>query len=315
MTELKRPKKTLYHYTDSAGLLGILGRPVTFKNADRGATFGTLWATDARYLNDSKELTFGRKNMIEELDKQAEAPGQSSTVRKQLLALADDVREGRFDMTWHEKAQKAVPYVACLCENGDLLSQWRGYGDDGGGYAIGFSPDVLTRFYTVNAAMVAHGDSFPLASMQLYGGPEKVIYGRNKTRPYMAKHAKEAADAMQLVDVGEKDYPWDVHRLQALTTLARVKHKAFREEHEWRFIEHDAGMDKAEFRAGSIGLIPYMKLYFPLAENTHGEPTITEVVVGPGGNRTLRADALKRLLRQIGSPETRVRLSKAPFRG
>ena len=30
-------------------------------------------------------------------------------------------------------------YIACFCENGDLLSQWRGYGAIGNGYALGFA--------------------------------------------------------------------------------------------------------------------------------------------------------------------------------
>ncbi|ELB87615.1 hypothetical protein Rwratislav_38958 [Rhodococcus wratislaviensis IFP 2016] len=51
-----------------------------FEGADRGATFGTLWATDARYLNDSEEVIYGTKIMVEELERQADASGQSPTV-------------------------------------------------------------------------------------------------------------------------------------------------------------------------------------------------------------------------------------------
>ncbi|WP_319617807.1 DUF2971 domain-containing protein [Rhodococcus opacus] len=286
-----------------------------FEGADRGATFGTLWATDARYLNDSEEVIYGTKIMVEELERQADASGQSPTVRDQLLTLADDVRKNRFDMEWHAKAKRAVPFVACLCQEGDLLSQWRGYGDGGGGYAIGFSPEVLTEFYTVNDSMIQQDDGFGLASTPLLRGPGKVIYGQSKTRRYMAKFAQETSEGMRLVEAGVKGYSWDIYRLQALTTLAGVKHNAFREENEWRFIEHDSGLGKAEFRAGGIGLIPYIKLYFPITNGTHGDPPIREIVVGPGGDRKLRAEALKRLLRQIGIPDTQVRLSKAPFRG
>jgi hypothetical protein len=32
-----------------------------------------------------------------------------------------------------------TPFITCFCENGDLLSQWRGYSDQGEGFAIGFS--------------------------------------------------------------------------------------------------------------------------------------------------------------------------------
>ncbi|NMM91245.1 hypothetical protein B2J88_44255 [Rhodococcus sp. SRB_17] len=287
------PQTPLYHYTDSAGLLGILAYPEKFKGAPKGMTFGTLWATDANYLNDSEEVTYGSEILAEELEKQADAPEQTPSVATKLRELADDVHENRFDMTWHEQAQQAVPYVACLCEDGDLLSQWRGYGDGGGGYAIVFTPATLTRFYTVNADMVAYGDEFGLAAMQLQDGPERIIYGHNDTRARMAEYAQEKVKSMKLVEAKVRDYSWDIYRLTALTALTQVKHDAFLEEAEWRFIEHDAGMGKAEFRAGNIGLIPYTKLYFPITDGTHGDPTITEIVVGPGGDRTLRANALR----------------------
>ncbi|OQM78053.1 hypothetical protein [Rhodococcus sp. 66b] len=57
----------------------------------------------------------------------------------------------------------------------------------------------------------------------------------------------------------------------------------------------------AKFRAGNIGLIPYTKLYFLITDGTHDDPIITEIVVGPGGDRPLRANALNRRLRKIGS--------------
>jgi hypothetical protein len=36
-------------------------------------------------------------------------------------------------------------YIACFCRQPDLLSQWRGYGAVGGGYAVGFVARELAR--------------------------------------------------------------------------------------------------------------------------------------------------------------------------
>jgi hypothetical protein len=36
-------------------------------------------------------------------------------------------------------------FAFCLSENGDLLSQWRSYGRDGSGIAVGFSSEMLTK--------------------------------------------------------------------------------------------------------------------------------------------------------------------------
>lgn len=38
---------------------------------------------------------------------------------------------------------KFSPYVCCFSEDGDLLSQWRGYASDGSGFSIGFNSDIF----------------------------------------------------------------------------------------------------------------------------------------------------------------------------
>ncbi|WP_082851044.1 MULTISPECIES: DUF2971 domain-containing protein [unclassified Sulfitobacter] len=42
-------------------------------------------------------------------------------------------------------ADSTEGFALCLSENGDLLSQWRAYAQDGLGIAIGFSSDWLTK--------------------------------------------------------------------------------------------------------------------------------------------------------------------------
>jgi hypothetical protein len=40
---------------------------------------------------------------------------------------------------------KVIPYVACFSEQGDILSQWRAYSDDGKGVSIGFNLGKLVQ--------------------------------------------------------------------------------------------------------------------------------------------------------------------------
>ncbi len=53
----------------------------------------------------------------------------------ELVDVASVIVEGYPDST--------EGFAFCLSEKGDLLSQWRSYGRDGSGIAIGFAPDVL----------------------------------------------------------------------------------------------------------------------------------------------------------------------------
>jgi Protein of unknown function (DUF2971) len=45
----------------------------------------------------------------------------------------------------HKSGLKALALATCLSRNGDVLSQWRAYGADGTGYAIGFKASDITQ--------------------------------------------------------------------------------------------------------------------------------------------------------------------------
>ena len=48
------PSALIYHYTDAEGLKGILEGSI-------------MWATDAEFVNDARELRFGRPEVVEAL--------------------------------------------------------------------------------------------------------------------------------------------------------------------------------------------------------------------------------------------------------
>lgn len=49
--ELVEIPEIVYHYTDAAGLLGIVST-------------GTLWMADIEFLNDAEELTYAREPFL-----------------------------------------------------------------------------------------------------------------------------------------------------------------------------------------------------------------------------------------------------------
>jgi hypothetical protein len=42
-------------------------------------------------------------------------------------------------------------FAACFCQDGDLLSQWRGYSGAGQGYAIAFNSQFLTHLASIGS--------------------------------------------------------------------------------------------------------------------------------------------------------------------
>lgn len=312
----------LYHYTDTAGLHGILGTPRELPVTVRpfrpdeltSCLYGTMWATDIRYLNDSQELRFGAGDLAAAIDAEAEGSGRQPKAAEMLRGIADDVRQGKFDLTWEGSTRTASRYVTCFCTRGDLLSQWRGYGS-GGGYAIGFKRTHMGHFSTVDESLIKHEESYPYALTAQLAPPTPIVYdadaiadGFRGTARGLARVADRAADGdTEAIE----DYP-DIFRLVCAAQLASIKHSSFREEREHRVIVNDYGSKDLKFRPGSFGLLPYMELYFPL--RVDDEPIVEEIIIGPGPHRTLRKQAVEMLLHSIGCPETRVELTEASYR-
>ena len=113
--------ETLYHYTDSHGLLGIVETQ-------------KLWATHVSFLNDDSEVEYPLKLLAEAGTRLRSASEAGSTVTQRIFELVDQITSA---------TTPPDTFVASLCANGDLLSQWRGYGGQGGGYAIGFHRELL----------------------------------------------------------------------------------------------------------------------------------------------------------------------------
>jgi hypothetical protein len=110
----------LYHYTDAAGLIGVLSS-------------GTMWASDMRDLNDSAEITLQLKEAAQVLStRPGDFPGwpenrHDVTSAIQMLSLP----------------QPGYWFSASFSAEPDLLSQWRGYGGAKQSFAIGFDKGQL----------------------------------------------------------------------------------------------------------------------------------------------------------------------------
>jgi hypothetical protein len=102
----------LFHYTSPEGLIGIIGSR-------------SLWASDMLCLNDSSEATYAHGLIQGALDMDN---GR----------LLPPKHRSEFEEGLRSAFRMYSPFVTCFCENGDLLSQWRGYGGAGEGFALGF---------------------------------------------------------------------------------------------------------------------------------------------------------------------------------
>lgn len=295
----------LHHYTTAKGLKGIIES-------------GEIWCSEIQYLNDAQEIEYGStlvRDKIEDLQEEYSANA--------------DIREGLLDnLLMRVKNFPGTMYrvfVACFCESGDLLSQWRGYAEEGGGYAVGFSFD--NNCYVQTEAGQTYKPNL-----------RKVLYNRERQEELLDRYLRGICEIWSEYDLGSqgdthvKESSLALHLMNTLMDwIVSFKHPGFEEENEWRLVRMLRGMKEAEphakFRPSDGLLVPYVQAplmereqeeggenvhYFPLSEIRYG-PTL------PSDRANLSIQSLLRTAGQKGDFEIREDVSieapDVPFRG
>ena len=301
------PPSIVYHYTTPTGLLGIV-------NSQK------IWATDLAYMNDAAELSYGIKLVL----KTANALLDSRTQfihSQEFSPLSSSMLNYAFDAI----RQLLSTCIACFCEKGDPLSQWRGYAV-AGGYAIGFDGAKLR---TSTASTV----TLPLVPV-IYDLAQQRQAVENSTEQALTQILELIAELNEKYEAGRSFAGLEQsqlsenmtnglraglisltqeHFLTLFKLCAQLKDPAFREEREWRLCNLVAIEDKhINFRVGHLGLIPYTQI--PLSTNT--TLPIKEVVIGPRPEPELRVGAVRSMLTRRGYPtnDIDIRPSIIPFR-
>lgn len=305
----------LYHYTDAGGLKGILeGKQ--------------LWATHAAYLNDSEEILYGRNAILSEIKKLGkERPPEikdawtasshwflklfgTPTLMAGLTAMIQQRTAALLD--------NFGPFVTCLSESRDQLSQWRGYGG-GGGYAIRFDPaglhESVVRLSTpLPQPLPGMGpDEVPIGARRFikmeYDADGQYEFLRQQLFDFVHRSVKYFEDykddsevkKAQAAQLGQETMGW-LHGL-----MMHLKNPGFAEEKEYRILTF---FPPDFFSPTDTGLVPRVNIRF--------DPRcIKEIVIGPGRSMETREASVRYFLNVHNTdyPGVEVTPSKTPFRG
>ena len=188
-------------------------------------------------------------------------------------------------------------YYACVAsftEEGDQLSQWRGYCEVGNGYSLGFDALKLKT--------MAEEQSYYLVPC---------IYEEAEHRLM----AKELVNLTSVVNIqrnpnyGKPPF-YEMSFSQAALFLAPLlKSESFKDEKEWRLIGvHPIG-ENTEFRLGNYSLIPYWEFDLSIADS------LREIIIGPTPEPELSERAAMSLCtkKKIGGP-FKISHSRIPYR-
>ncbi|WP_156351959.1 DUF2971 domain-containing protein [Pseudomonas sp. NBRC 111130] len=255
--------ETLFHYTDVSALSSILRNKV-------------LWLTNLGYLNDSQEFHDGVAVVSRVIECLVAREGRGFEQRGGGLAFAQGVLQCYKDLgVWSSL------YSCSFSGAGNLLSQWRAYGN----YAIEFCREGL------ESALSLHDCVYDAAAKESLA--ERVL------KPFI----EEAEDYMKT------DFAEDMPGLACLTEkISTFKNEHFAAEHEVRIIgKSDYHMSGVKFRPRGDLLIPYQEISFPVE-------SIVAIHIGPIANQDLAENSLSMLLRTCGLTRVRIVKSDIPFR-
>jgi hypothetical protein len=288
----------VYHYTTAAGMRGILES-------------NCIWASAAYYLNDSSEIEYGCRLVLDVI-----AEWRRANLHRESFSV--HVLEGleRFFSDPRSRLSRSSSiYIACFCKNGNLLSQWRAYGQ-AGGYSLGFevSPGTINLeipggFWDLRLAEVVYSERW-----------QRSLINSLLVRAFQTIGEHLVEGEVQ----GQQRGPLSVDVVlclqdRLLEQIVTFKNPAFREEGEWRLVarpnllrarvgqQPQEGDSPLKFRVSRGSLVPYLELL-----PKEGKIPLKSVRYGPSLEGSRVENPVRMMLTVNGFPDVDVTGSKLP---
>lgn len=316
----------LYHYSNNQKGFCILKEK-------------TIRLNDIRKSNDYNELVLFYPEILDEIfqvyrESPFELKHKDKNGEEALISLLDI---NKTILTNNIISGDFSNFVLCLSEKADMLSQWRGYANDGQGISIGFSKDGLKEISEDNDKV------FRLEKVE-YINEEKY---KTKINEYAISILEEIKYLRKWIveNMTHDDSSLDTDTIlsfnvyylikDALTDSLRYKQQGFEEENEWRLFLKDQAYKNPDWVLGEndnyVGpngfyetvsflnnsilfdiadnnILPYVPLDFSGREDY----LVKEIWLGPKSH--IAQKDIKLLLAQYGYNNTEVFFSKTSYR-
>lgn len=241
----------------------------------------------------------------------------------------------------HRRRFARNPEITCFCREPDLLSQWRGYGAVGGGYAVGFTAkELVAKSETVLLRRVIYDPKKQRATVERWVNAifaldlewrleQKQLLREAKRgvmkdwQTYLAAFQGKTEEQIALKESAKKGLAVLNEGLERFSqfmieSLVCFKDPAYTAEDEWRLILFGKSHPAVLFRASKGCLIPYTELDLSAADGKlAGKLPICGISYGPVLESGMVARSLKTVLRAMSYDHVvpHVERSKVPHRG
>lgn len=282
----QEPSGSLYHYTNQDGLLGII------KERE-------IWASHHQCLNDTQEFLHAKDLVIKVIDDHISNTDNSKIkLLKEMKSILNETKGN----------EEVNLYVTSFSEESDSLSQWRAYGGQTAGFALGFNGAEIKRTLPQKFNLVRC----------IYRPGEK-----HKIAEAIVAEVFGKLHSIELVGITNQKMEIEVFSRTTLHAFALVfKNQKFEDEKEWRIVsrhplmeglptDSDTDLQQFDCRAGKSMLIPYWKIKIL---NEHHTSLLQEIVIGPNPNMEQSVRSLKSFLISRNLRSVIVNESNVPYR-
>jgi len=224
----------IYHYTSFDTIYQIISNKC-------------IWASNIKYLNDKNEFKIGL-NVFDQVRQNLENSEDYLTFKSDLEYLVKEIRK---------RSTESI-FNTSFSHQGDLLSQWRAYGDNGKGVCIGINKDkfcemlekeVDTDLYYGFNLNYSMKDSYEFIEDSVISFLVNSNSKKESENSYQA--SKRHYDRLEKII----DFIW--------MRVLEVKDNSFFEEKEWRLLyiqDKLRQMKKIEFFPKNERLVPYIRI-------------------------------------------------------
>ena len=190
------------------------------------------------------------------------------------------------------------PYIASLSEEGDILSQWRAYANNGKGVAIGFDGEFIRQNSKVIIEKVIY-DGYEQSSII----KDKILC-KNWLNEYKSCH-------------GTTDWVLTSSNIlnKIIINALLCKNPGFMEEKEYRIIYDDEfeylkndvkiPISKVKYRVNDNAIIPFREMDFSKCKKN----ALVEIIIGPKAE--ISENEMEKIMRCYGYSISRNKISKS----
>ncbi|GMM85146.1 DUF2971 domain-containing protein [Pseudoalteromonas sp. MTN2-4] len=269
----KENSEIIYHYTSVEGFLNILRSK-------------TLWVSSLTEMNDSHE---GVLHLPALKEAQQYIPLKVSDIYEKypesINECSIEIQEGLDDIHKHIISQinlvlalsssHVSPHICCFSHCKDKLSQWRGYGDDGKGIAIGFNRNKLQPKQDFHLGQ----DVRKSVEEVIYKYDEQVLRCKDFIKDFQNKVLDNTYNLLSINNSiplkKEQNNQISKYVLENLSNLPLIfKNESFIEEEEVRLIYQAKNFDSAKYRCVNGNIISYF-------EHSFSPDAVEELIIGP----------------------------------